>query len=171
MIWRELLVENTITFEELHKIIQISFGWTNSHLYGFDINSTLISVPDEEFENDDLNVNNKITEFLFSKGQKCIYTYDFGDNWEHEIEIIDIIKNENIQYPKCIDGKRNSPPENCGSTPGYEEIVEALANKDDSENDELLEWYGEYDLEIFDIDEVNEALLNPDDYLFDFNDL
>ena len=62
-IWRELLVENTITFEELHKIIQISFGWTNSHLYGFDVNSTLISVPDKEFENDDLDVNNKITEF------------------------------------------------------------------------------------------------------------
>ena len=61
-IWRELLIENDITFEELHKIIQIAFDWTNSHLYGFDINGTLFSVPDEEFESDDLDVNNKITE-------------------------------------------------------------------------------------------------------------
>ena len=132
-IWREILIENDITFKELHKIIQIAFGWTNSHLYGFNINGTLFSVPDERYESDDLDVNNKITEFLFSKGQKCIYTYDFGDNWEHEIEIIDILNSEKIQYPKCVAGKRNSPPEDCGSIPGYEDIIEALKSKNKSE--------------------------------------
>jgi len=170
-IWREILIENDITFEELHKIIQIAFDWTNSHLYGFNINGTLFSVPDEEYESDDLDVKNKITEFLFSKGQKCIYTYDFGDNWEHEIEIIDILNREKIQYPKCIAGKRNCPPEDCGSIPGYEGIIEALKSKNKSEHQDLLEWLGDYDLEKFNIDEVNKAILNPDKYLFDYRDL
>ncbi len=57
-IWREILIENDITLEELHKTIQIAFDWTNSHLYGFDINDTLFSVPDKEFESDDLDVKN-----------------------------------------------------------------------------------------------------------------
>ena len=159
-IWREILIENDITFEELHKIIQIAFGWTNSHLYGFNINGTLFSVPDEEFESNNWDVNNKITEFLFFKGHKCIYTYDFGDNWEHEIEIIDILDRENIQYPKCIAGERNSPPEDCGSIPGYEEIIEALKNKNKSEYQDILDWLGDYDPEKFNIDEVNKAILS-----------
>ena len=36
-IWREILIENNITFNHLHKIIQISFGWTNSHLHNFEV--------------------------------------------------------------------------------------------------------------------------------------
>lgn len=136
------------------------------HLYGFNINNTFFSVHDEVFERNDLDVKNKITEFLFSKGQKCIYIYDFGDNWEHEIEIIDILDRENIQYPKCISGKRNDPPEDCGGIPGYEEIIEALKNKNKSENREILRWLGNYDPEKFDIDKVNKALLNPENFQF-----
>ena len=118
-----------------------------------------------------MDVKNKITEFLFSKVQKCIYTYDFGDNWEHEIKIIDILEREKIKYPKCIDGKRNSPPEDCGGIPGYENIIKAQKSKNKSEYRDILEWLGDYDLEKFDIDDVNEALLNPDEYLLDFMDL
>ncbi|MCK4345254.1 MAG: plasmid pRiA4b ORF-3 family protein, partial [Bacteroidales bacterium] len=96
---------------------------------------------------------------------------DFGDNWEHEIEIIDILNREKIQYPKCIAGKRNSPPEDCGGIPGYEDIIEELKSKNKSEHQDILKWLGDYDLEKFDINEVNEAILNPDEYLFDFRDL
>ena len=169
-IWRELLVANSITFEDLHKIIQLAFDWTNSHLYNFDVNGTLFSLPDEEYENDDLDVKTRISKYLFSKGQKCIYTYDFGDNWEHEIEIIDILEREKIQYPKCIGGKRNSPPEDCGSIPGYENVVQALKSKNKRKYRDILGWLGDYDLEKFDIDEVNEAIRNPDEYLLDFSD-
>lgn len=34
-IWRTVLVPETFSLNELHHIIQISFGWTNSHLYMF----------------------------------------------------------------------------------------------------------------------------------------
>jgi len=45
------------------------------------------------------------------------------------------------------------------------------SNKNKSEHQYLLEWLGDYNLEKFDIDEVNKAILNPDKYLFDFRDL
>ncbi len=103
-IWREILIKNDTTFKKLHEIIQLSFGWTNSHLYNFEVNGILFSIPDKEFENNDLDVKNKLTEFLIEKGQKAFYTYDFGDNWEHEIKIVDVLKKEKgIRYPKCLD--------------------------------------------------------------------
>ena len=165
-IWREILIENDITFKKLHEIIQLSFGWTNSHLYNFDVNGILFSMPDKEFENNDLDVKNKITEFLIEKGQKAFYTYDFGDNWEHEIKIVDVLKKEKgIRYPKCLDGRRNGPPEDCGGIPGYEDVIDALTGKDKSEYEDLLEWLGNYDPEKFDIDKINKAILNPGKYL------
>lgn len=165
-IWREIVVENNITFKKLHEIIQLSFGWTNSHLYNFDVNGILFSMPDKEFENNDLDVKNKINEFLIEKGQKAFYTYDFGDNWEHEIKIVDILKKEKgIRYPKCLDGMRNGPPEDCGGIPGYEDVIDALTGKDKSEYEDRLEWLGDYDPEKFDIDEINKAILNPGKYL------
>ena len=171
-IWREILIKNDITFKVLHEIIQLSFGWTNSHLYNFDVNGILFSMPDKEFENNDLDVKNKITEFLIEKGQKAFYTYDFGDNWEHEIKIVDVLKKEKgIRYPKCLDGRRNGPPEDCGGIPGYEDVIDALTGKDKSEHEDLLEWLGNYDPEKFDIDKINKAILNPGKYLFEDPDL
>ena len=165
-IWREILIKNDITFKKLHEIIQISFGWTNSHLYNFNVDGILFSVPDKEFENDDLDVKNKITEFLIEKGQRALYTYDFGDNWEHEIKIVDVLEKEKgLRYPKCLGGKRNGPPEDCGGIPGYEDIIDALTSKNKSEHKDLLAWLDDYDPEKFDIDEINNALLNPGKYL------
>jgi len=36
-IWRRLLVPGNINLFELHAIIQLSMGWTNSHLHMFRI--------------------------------------------------------------------------------------------------------------------------------------
>lgn len=171
-IYREILIKNDITFKKVHEIIQLSFGWTNSHLYNFDVNGILFSMPDKEFEHNDLDVKNKVTEFLIEKGQKALYTYDFGDNWEHEIEIVDVLKQEKgIRYPKCLGGRRNGPPEDCGGIPGYEDVIDALTGKDKSEYEDLLEWLGDYDPEKFDIDKINKTILNPGKYLFEKPDL
>lgn len=105
-------------------------------------------------------------EFLIEKGQKTFYTYDFGDNWEHEIEIVDILKKEKeIRYPKYLNGRRSGPPENCGGIPGYEDVIDALTGKSKSECEDLLECLGDYDSEKFDIDKINKAILDPGKYL------
>ncbi|WP_019413466.1 plasmid pRiA4b ORF-3 family protein [Paenisporosarcina sp. TG20] len=52
-VWRRFLVPTTFDFFELHSVIQISVGWTNSHLFNFLIadstnNKTIELVADEE---------------------------------------------------------------------------------------------------------------------------
>ena len=34
-IWRRFLVPASMTLDQLHKVLQIAFGWTNSHLHHF----------------------------------------------------------------------------------------------------------------------------------------
>lgn len=56
--------------------------------------------------------------------------------------------------PRCLDGQRACPPEDCGGPPGYENLIEILRNPKHDEYQEtaewLREWYGKYDPERFD---------------------
>lgn len=80
------------------------------------------------------------------------YIYDFGDGWEHRIESEKILpRDENIEYPICIAGKRACPPEDCGGIWGYKEFLEAIRDPEHENHEELLEWVGgEFDPEAFD---------------------
>ena len=40
------------------------------------------------------------------------YDYDFGDDWEHSIEIEKTLPAEEaVRYPRCVKGERACPPE------------------------------------------------------------
>ena len=49
-IWRRILVNNNLSFSQLHEIIQVVMGWENYHLYSFDVNG--IEISDEKEEDD-----------------------------------------------------------------------------------------------------------------------
>jgi len=102
----------------------------------------------------------KLQDLKLKTKQEFLYVYDFGDNWEHTITIEKISENtENLKTPLCLEGKRACPPEDCGSIPGYEDILYALKNPDDEDSEDLLEWLGEdYDPEEFEVEAVNEEL-------------
>ena len=69
------------------------------------------------------------------------YVYDFGDNWEHTIKLEDVLPAEKgATYPRCIKGKRNSPPDDCGGVWGYADMLEVLANPQDTEYEDTKAW-------------------------------
>ena len=88
------------------------------------------------------------------------YEYDFGDSWEHELLVEKILpRDEGKRYPVCLTGKRACPPEDCGGILGYASFLEAIRDPEHPEHDEMLEWVGgEFDPDIFDLDEVNREL-------------
>src|SRR5438105_3823682 len=51
-IWRRLLVPSSLTLGALHDILQISMGWTDSHLHQFVAGGTFYGVPDPEYGGD-----------------------------------------------------------------------------------------------------------------------
>ncbi len=122
-VWRRILAPSTMTLGELHGVIQIVMGWTDSHLHAYEIDGRTIGIPDPEFDDGTTEDENEVLlgSVLRRKGEKAGYTYDFGDNWEHSILLEDIRK-EPIPYTVCIGGRRAGPPEDCGGPYGFAEL-------------------------------------------------
>jgi len=71
------------------------------------------------------------------------YIYDFGDSWEHKLEIGQItVPVPGNLYPRLTDIAGRCPPEDVGGFPGYEEFLEAMADPKHPEHAHLKEWYG-----------------------------
>lgn len=51
-IWRRLLVPGSFSLKELHDVLQVAVGWTDSHLHQFAVRGTLYGRPDPEFGED-----------------------------------------------------------------------------------------------------------------------
>lgn len=158
------MVDPEILLGDLHRILQTTMGWTNSHLHLFA--DQKYEYAPEEFEIEDTKDSRtvKLKDILYQENQKILYEYDFGDGWEHEICLEKITEDVGgKQIPRCIKGKRNCPPEDCGGIGGYEVLLEIISDPENEEHDEMLDWLGgEFDPEYFSMKEVNELLGQKD---------
>jgi hypothetical protein len=164
-IWRRFQVYDTLTFYQLHEVVQKVMDWGNYHLHLFDFNGWQITdaetLADGWGDGED-EQKAKLKNFFEAEGQKCRYEYDFGDDWQHDLLLEKILPAEpGVSYPRCLKGKRACPPEDCGGVWGYAEILEALADPDHPDRDHYLELTGDdFDPEAFDLDAINAALQN-----------
>jgi hypothetical protein len=167
-IWRRFVVPADITLDRLHDVIQIVMGWQDYHLHDLMIGKQRYT-EDPEYPEDGLEEGNYyLVDLIKRKGQKFSYTYDFGDNWEHELVLEDSrYSSPDLQAEiQCIEGERACPPEDVGSVPGYYEFCEAVKNPDNEEHESWNEWYDSFpwyesgfDSERFNLDWVNSELL------------
>ncbi|MCL6582872.1 MAG: plasmid pRiA4b ORF-3 family protein [bacterium] len=160
-IWRRIQIPNDISLKKLHEILQIVMGWSNSHLHQFVIGGKYFAEPDPEYDPEVKNEKMvRLNQVISGVGERAIYEYDFGDNWEHELVIEKILPlSETVRYPICVAGQRACPPEDCGGIQGYKHFLEAIQNHDHPEHDEMLDWIGgDFDPEAFDLDEINRKI-------------
>ena len=155
-IWRRVHVEDC-TLEDLHDIIQISMGWEDDHMHAFEVRGVTYSHPDLDEAEDELDMTlGKIAE---GRTKKFDYNYDFGDDWKHVIQIEKRLPaEEGVRYPRCVEGERAAPPEDCGGPWGYFEILKMLADPKNPKYEERLEWVGEYDPQACDLVAINKRL-------------
>lgn len=116
MIWRRIKIRSDSTITDLHYIIQIVMGWTDSHLHRFGIQGKdygIAQIGGISFSDDPSLV--KLSNFGWREKERFLYEYDFGDSWQHQIRVEAIVTpKSNCFYPVCISGQRACPPEDCG---------------------------------------------------------
>jgi hypothetical protein len=164
-IWRRLLVPADLTLEQLHHVLQRAMGWEDCHMHEFRIGQQRFGKPDpsEKLFGGSRTASERSTR-LFSVlgrvGTKVVYTYDFGDSWEHGIVVEKRLPPEPGRgHPACLAGERHGPPEDCGGLPGFYNLLEAISDPAHEQHDELLDWLGdEFEPEAFSVDEVNQQL-------------
>lgn len=163
-VWREAIVPLYYSFTDLHNVIQKLFDWEDYHLHDFlvlDGNKSVVNIvcseEDFEYENEvpmKLEANLKILEY-FPKYKKVIYTYDFGDSWEHIIEVEDLIFGYDKNYACCLDGNGDAPPEDVGGEGGYEEFIKIINDSNHPDYEDMKQWSDSQGYKGFDIDIVN----------------
>lgn len=145
-VWRRVTVPSYYTFAHLHQLIQLAFDWENEHLYEFSVSDkkskTIISELEDEPDLTHLEAEETpLGRFFEKKGDKLLYTYDFGDNWTHSL-ILEKVIPEVSMIPELLDGNGACPPEDCGGAWGYQNLLNILANKKHPEYKEHMEWLG-----------------------------
>jgi hypothetical protein len=164
-IWRRLEVPSSITLDELHAVIQAAFGWENYHMHVFvTADGRQYGDPDPELDFRS-EYGLRLTR-VAPVGHKLWYTYDFGDDWEHIVEVEKSLPAEpTATYPRCVGGRRAAPPEDCGGIWAFQQLLECRAGAaddgDDDEGedeDEMSMLPKRFDPSVFDRDEVDTVL-------------
>lgn len=136
-------------------------GWTDSHLHQFIVGNTYYGVPDPDW---DLEIKSergkKLEQIVANPKDRFVYEYDFGDSWEHELLVEQILSPApHGQYPVCLAEKRASPPEDVGGIWGYAEFLEAIKDPKHPEHQGMLTWVGgSFDPEACDLAAINQQL-------------
>lgn len=162
-IWRRFTVSDQITLASLHHVLQVVMGWEHSHLHQYIVGQTHYGEPDPEFDEDMPTKDDrcfKLRDIAHAKEDSFVYEYDFGDSWRHRVTVEKLWpRTENSLAPRCWDGKRACPPEDCGGIGGYENLIEALRDRRHPEHRELRLWAGShYDPKLFSVQAVNSGL-------------
>ncbi len=160
VVWRRFQVLDC-TLPELHEVIQAVMGWQNCHLYSFQAGDDTYCDP-AMCQDMELADGRRIKlSYLAKQGHERLeYVYDFGDHWQHLIEIESVFQPEaGVTFPVCLEGAGTSPPEDVGGSMGYEEFLRIINDPEDEEHQHYLEWCGGwFDPEAFDLELVNRVL-------------
>lgn len=123
-ITRTIAIGEDMTFFELHDIIQILFGWGDSHLHHFKVDSLVIGDYDDE---DDIPTNYTYEgeadlSVILDNEPKFLYEYDFGDGWQVGIEVLEIKNREVDTLPVVIESHGSMAADDCGGVEGLKTI-------------------------------------------------
>ncbi len=164
-IWRRLLLPADVTLSQLHGLLQIAMGWEDDHMHEFRVGGRRFGRPDPEdrFMGTPSLENERtahLSGVLGRAGAKAIYTYDFGDTWEHGIVLEKRLPADpNMAYPVCTGGQLACPPEDCGGVGGFYNLLDVIGDPKHNQHEELRDWVGdEFDPEAFSADDVNRTL-------------
>lgn len=107
--WRRVLVPATATLGSLHWIVQAAMRWDNDHLHGFTVGQRQYGDPGYDMSDEyEIAIGQ-----AFTRSRKTIgYTYDFGDDWRHDITLektLDV--DADAKYPVCVAGSGAVPVE------------------------------------------------------------
>lgn len=163
VVWRRILVPETVTLAKLHGILQWTMGWTNSHLHEWHIAHRRYGMPDREWPEEEPLTDDRrvrLNTFIEAGVRRFTYLYDFGDDWEHVVTVEDLVSPDPNQPPiVCVAGANACPPEDVGGPHGYADFLKAPADPRHEEHADMLAWAGKaFDPTAFHLQATNQIL-------------
>lgn len=181
-IWRLVEIRDSLALSQVHQVLQAALGWDDAHLHRFvtsdpfaplrpvdgEFPEVLQWLPWKECEEpgDRPEEDCSLDELLALGSGGAFYEYDFGDSWLHRFELVSRRPAVEDSLPaRLLDGARRGPLEDSGGFPGYEEIMDALADRSHPDHAEYSAWVADitgsdapFDPAFLDIPAVNRLL-------------
>ncbi|RLP10035.1 plasmid pRiA4b ORF-3 family protein [Propionibacterium australiense] len=133
-VWREVLLPVDLPLPLLHDVIQSVMGWEDAHLHGFARGSgfwgaaptwvPFVEEPGRELD----EASASLIDILPSHRSVATYLYDFGDDWEHRLSIVDE-RPGRIDRAELLRGEGGVTPEDCGGVGGRSMLLAILQGK------------------------------------------
>ncbi len=150
-VWRRLIVPSDLKLPMLHEVLQAAMGWYDCHLHLFQVGDRAFAPPGDFDPVGEDSRDISLHDIAPRKGSRVTYEYDFGDGWRHDIVVEDVIDGR-CEAARCLKGRRNCPPEDCGGPMRYTEFRAAIADPSHEEHESWRELLpSDFDPEAFDL--------------------
>ena len=176
-VWRRVILPAGATFQRLHAIIQDMTNFQSEyldmavHFHEFRLpeeNLLITNEPEvyEAFKKRKKGANGhtvrkpqsiKIDEYLEKYG-RLSYTYDFGDDWQFDIRLEEIVEDYHFGYPTLLDGAGDAPPEDVGGVEGFKHLLQVLSDESHPEFEDMLWWSKEQRFNLYNRGRINRSL-------------
>ena len=83
MVWRRVLVPESMSLRELHGVVQLAMGWEGIHLFEFAVRGVRYAGPDLSGMSTDV----ALSDLRFRRNARLRYVYNMFCEWEHEIRV------------------------------------------------------------------------------------
>lgn len=120
--WRRVELPSTLGLDQLHEVLQLLFGWHDSHLHRFtqgpsvwdrDVEVFLCPYGVEEGEDEGPSAAEvRLDEVLATVGDRLRDVYDYGDEWTLVVAVEQV--GPPVDRPRCTGGRGTAPPEDSG---------------------------------------------------------
>ncbi|PJA07465.1 MAG: hypothetical protein COX70_06440 [Flavobacteriales bacterium CG_4_10_14_0_2_um_filter_32_8] len=163
VIFRDIEIKSTQTFEDFHQIILKAFNFDNSQMASFYVSdedwnkAQEIALFDMQLtEEEGLKVlimsETEINTQINCIGQHLVYTYDFLNMWNFFIELTEItIKEKGTNYP-IITYTKGKAPKQGSKNDSFDDIEDELLfsendeyEEDEYSSDDISEGFDEYE--------------------------
>ena len=155
-VWRRVDVPLSSTLLAPHEIVQLTFFWTDSHLFEFEVGERIYGEPENDLFGERWiykAANVRLKTVVDRDIERFLYVYDFGDGWRHDLFIEEVREGElDVDYPGFVDGERRGPPEDVGGVSGFMDFLEAMRDPLHGEHESMVRWYGKR----FEPDDIDE---------------
>jgi hypothetical protein len=161
LIWRRLLVRESMWLSRLHDSLQVLFEWFDYQTHAFAFGDLRFGNPVKQeglVIEDDRDVT--LADLDLDHHARFHYTYNFDEGWKVEIAVEKVLPvKKGARYPRCAAGERAGPPEDCGGAEAYQDMLASLKEPETDLGREWREWLGaEFNAEACDLEKIDKAL-------------
>jgi hypothetical protein len=148
-VWRRVVLPESYSLKELHRIIQALFGWKAGSSFHFAL--------EEQGGRDRLELDMSLGALDLRGGASFLYEY--GSKWTVKILLLSRHETEDGREVRCVAGSGSAPPEYIDGPMRFRRYIVALENGADAERKLALRELGEdFNPQAFDLEACNRRL-------------